>query len=36
MIRNNLGGEDNKEDDEGDKDSIHNLKMSLSKKTNFS
>ena len=36
MIRNNLGGEDREEDDEGDKDSIHNLKMSLSKKNNFS
>ena len=36
MIRNNLGGEDSKEDDEGDKDSVHNLKLSLTKKNNFS
>jgi len=36
MIRNNLGGEDSKDEDEGDKDSVHNLKMSLSKKNNFS
>jgi hypothetical protein len=36
MIRNNLGGEESKEDDEGDKDSVHNLKMSLTKKNNFS
>ena len=36
MIRNNLGGEDSKEDDEGDKDSVHNLKLSLKKKNNSS
>ena len=36
MIRNNLGGEDSKEDDVADKDSVHNLKMSLTKKNNFS